>query len=217
MEKPNGQLTKDGLSCFLTLPEEEFLIARRKHWFLSAVRITGVFLLAFFFLFTLYFLFRLSSFLPSTLFLSMAIGIAVLALSLITKLIIDWYYHLYIVTTRKILEVCYSPLSSYKINDVLLDQVKCTEIDTKTNGILNELIDMGDITITFDRPTHQEEFIFTDIKNPKEMGIFLGNTLIDSVRQNIGATVWYRPKKKPGLFRFTEEMFPVSAEGGGVL
>lgn len=216
MEKPNGQLTKDGLSCFLTLPEEQLLIARRKHWFLSAVRTAVAVFFAFLSIFTLFFLFRLSFF-PFTLFLSIAIGIVVLALSLITKFIVDWYYHLYVVTTRKILEVCYSPLSSYKINDVLLDQVKCTEIDTRTNGILNELIDMGDITITFDRPTHQEEFVFTDIQDPKGMGIFLGDTLIDSVRQNMPTTVWYRPKKKPSLFRFTEEMFPLQSEGGAAL
>lgn len=216
MEKPNGQLTKDGLTCFLTLPEEQLLIARRKHWFLSAVRVASVILFAFFSIFALSFIFR-QFFLPFTLLLSIAAGIIGLALSLITKFIVDWYYHLYIVTTRKILEVCYSPLSSYKINDVLLDQVKCTEIDTKTNGILNELIDMGDITITFDRPTHQEEFIFTDIQDPKGMGIFLGDALIDSVRQNMPTTVWYRPKKKPSLFRFTEEVFPLQPEGGATL
>lgn len=216
MEKPNGQLAKDGLSCFLTLPAEELLIARRKHWFLSAVRVAVVILFAFSSIFALSFLSRLSFF-PFTLFLSIAIGIIIFSLSLITKFIVDWYYHLYIVTTRKILEVCYSPLSSYKINDVLLDQVKCTEIDAKTDGLLNELIDMGDIAITFDRPTHQEEFVFTDVQDPKGMSIFLGNTLIDSIRQNMPATIWYRPKKKPSLFRFTEEMFPLQSEGGAAL
>ncbi len=97
--------------------------------------------------------------------------------SLALRSIIDWYFNVYVVTSRKIIEVSYSPLSSHTINQVLLDQVRCTEIDTKIEGILNDVLDIGNVVITFDRPTHQEEFAFEYVKNPREIEKYLQSTV----------------------------------------
>ena len=115
------------------------------------------------------------------------------ALSFITKNIIDWYFHMYILTTRKMLEIRYTPLSSYIMNDVLLDKVNCTEIDFRTKGIVNELLDIGDVVITFDRPTSQEEFVLRDIKSCHKLGSFLTRKLMDrETHESIQQTIWLR-------------------------
>ena len=103
---------------------------------------------------------------------------------------------MYIVTNRKILELKYTPLTSYTVNDIMLDQVNCTEIDLISKGFLNEIIDMGDISITFDRPTNQEEFIFKDIQGSHELTIYLTQQLMDGGRQTgiipQTQTIWFK-------------------------
>ena len=113
-------------------------------------------------------------------------------ISIITKLIIDWYFHIYILTNRKILEFRYTPLTSYIVNDIMLDRVYCTEVDFQTNGLLHDLIDMGDIMITFDRPTHQEEFVLRDIHACQEVGVFLTQQLMDGNQNQPIHPIWFR-------------------------
>lgn len=80
------------------------------------------------------------------------------------------------------------------MNDILLDKVNCTEIDLRRTGFVNELIDMGDVAITFDRPTRQEEFVLKDIESSYRLGIFLTKQLLDhkgtSLQQS--QTIWLR-------------------------
>lgn len=212
------RLTQALSSNFLTLPGEKFLLATRKHWFVLAVPlvITGI---------VSFMLVILSSFLllffPSfpTLFFSIMLLILLFAFAYSTKLVVDWYFHIYLVTSRKILEVCYSPFFSYNVNDVLLDQVRCTEVDVQTDGIINELLNLGDVTMTFDRPTHQEAFALLEIADPKKVGIFLGDAL-DFEKGESRVQTWYKQYKKDkdnldgeqkNKFRFMEEIFPKSA------
>jgi hypothetical protein len=105
-------------------------------------------------------------------------------ITLSIKSVIDWYFNIYIVTNKKITEICYKPLSSRQVSGILLNQVRCTEIDTKINGIINEFLDVGDIIITFDRPTHQEEFVLTDIEDPKRIETYLENSFSSGYYQD---------------------------------
>lgn len=207
MQKPDGQLAVFSSRNFLTLPGESVILAKRKHWFLPLLSIAATSIGALLFVGSIFFLGKFFLLPFSFLFITILV-IFLLATALAIKMLVEWYYHLYIVTTRKILEVCYSPLSSYKINDVLLDQVKCTEVDARINGIVCELLEMGDVILTFDRPTHQEEFALTNIANPRKTGVLLGDMLIDSMRLNgqTPTTVWYRPRQNPDVFKFTEEI-----------
>lgn len=122
-------------------------------------------------------------------------------------MIIDWYYHIYIVTNKKILEVNYAPLFSHEINEVLLEQVRCTEIDIRAHGILSQLLDTGDVVLTFDRPTHQEELALTYIKNPKELGVLLSGYLNISIDAPY-SPVLYGQKNDKKLFAFSTQIFP---------
>jgi len=136
--------------------------------------------------------------------------LVLLTLGLITKILVDWYFHLYLVTNRRILEIDYKPFFSQDVNDVLLDQVRCTEIDIKIHGYIHGLMDIGDIIITFDRPTHQQEFILHDIKSPRSHGTLLGH-LLNTPKQTVNSqTVWYRQNDMEKPYTFIENITPMN-------
>lgn len=193
-------------NAFLTTSGERLLITTRQHWIaliwplVVTVLVASalIILTAFAFLWTIH---------SPTMFISITLLIVLVGLNLATKLIIDWYFHLYVITNRKIIKAQYSPLFSHVVNEIMLDQVRCTEIDIQMGGFINELIDVGNVEITFDRPTHQEEFVLSNIKNPKKVGIFLGD-MLDIMKRQPAETSWFRTKDKQQGFRFIEEIFP---------
>lgn len=190
---------------FLTLPEEKLILSLRKHWFTitppaTFVIVSGLFLMSISFI--LFLRFSLFSF---PVFISSFLALLVLTLAAISKIIIDWYYHFYIVTTRRILEITNTPLFSYSACDVLLDQVRITEIDAKIDNFFNGLIDMGDIKMTFDRPSHEEQFIFSEIENPKEVESYLYNALGSLMHDT---NVWFPKRKSVSFVRVAEDIFP---------
>lgn len=186
--------TQEFARQFLTMPEEKLLLATKTHWLTAAVPIfwmifTGIGLMVFLLIIdstiTHHALFSLSSIF--TVFL--------VTLVLIIKTLMEWYYHIYIISNRKIVEIVVSPLLSHNINEVLLDQVRCTEIDVQTKGIIHELFDMGDVIITFDRPTHQEAFSLINIHHPESLGMFLSDAFL-TPKEN-SETMWFRSKMDP--------------------
>lgn len=198
---------------FLTFEDEKMVTITRRHWLFITAPIVMVFFIflvlsgSSFYLFVnlghLYFLF----FLYFALFLLGFLAVSV-------KIAIEWYAHVYVVTTHKILELCYAPLFSHTINEILLDQVRVTEVDIHIGGVLNELLDIGTITITFDRPTHQEEFVLDGIPNPNSVGPILGDILernsfsinnINGNNSNNIRNLWYRTKRGKKHFFFSEE------------
>jgi len=207
---------RDILHKLLTLPGERVLVVKRQHWCILVRPIFVNFFILFSIVYLLFFLSstRLFSFAA---FLIIVFSVLTTSLSLVTRLIVNWYYHLYVVTNRKIMEICYAPLFFHTVNDVLLDQVRCTEIDVKIRGIINEILDKGDVVITFDRPTHEEEFVFTNLRNPKEIGHILGDAfaLINTNSNQIlrSTAIWYQKRnneEKNGNkgFTFIEDLFP---------
>lgn len=121
------------------------------------------------------------------------------------KQIIDWYYHLYIITSRKITEVVCAPFFSDAINDVILDQVRITEIDVKITNAIGEFLDVGDIIITFDRPSHETVFTIKSIKDPTKVGAYLSDEL-ESIMHSMA--VWFQRGQMPEHVKFNEDIFP---------
>lgn len=118
------------------------------------------------------------------------------------KEIVHWYFHLYLITNRKIAEIRYSPLSSESTNSILLDQLRCTEIDAELRGFVSEIFDIGNVTITFDRPTHQETFTLINIRSPRKTANLLSSKLhAQSVQQR---NIWSRGPGHTG-YTFLEE------------
>jgi hypothetical protein len=189
----DGLIAQGNWERFLTLTNEELLLVLRRHIFVIILPIFFTSIGVVIFLFGAFFLFI--QFLNSIpFFVISALLIISVGLSLITKIIIDWYFHIYIFTNRKILEIWYTPLASHSINDIMLDKVNCTEIDLKVNGFLNELLEMGDVVITFDRPTHEEEFILKDIHKPDKIETFLTRRLMDHQAKDSLSPMWFRER-----------------------
>lgn len=189
----NGMITHGDWNVFLTLRDEKLLFVKRKHPFVFILPILFISCLSLFFIASGYIIFQ-NYVVSGPLFFVTVLLLVSIAISLITKTIVDWYLHVYILTNRKILELQYTPLTSYSVNDVMLDRVNCTEIDLRTHGFLNELIDMGDVLITFDRPTHEEEFILKDIQKSHQLANFLVQHLIDGNRHNLPPyqPIWFK-------------------------
>ncbi|MBU2632142.1 hypothetical protein KKG52_00330 [Patescibacteria group bacterium] len=192
-----------------TLPEEKILLIQRKSF---NILLPSIFAVFFFFAISIilaYFIF-LVFFSSLILFISAVLTSTSLTLTFLIKQVTDWYFQVYVVTSKRIAEISTAPLFSHKINGVLLDQVRCTEIDVEINGTINQILDIGKISLTFDRPTHQEEFIINGIKNPSKVGAYIQD-LIEKVstgdnKVKSSKLQWFtdRTSKRPRLI----EIFP---------
>src|SRR3990167_1988008 len=124
----------DQYGRFICLPGEVILLATRTHIYsvLIKIGVAG-------FIFTLatlgitYGIIVHSLSIGLAFLILLALGVLLITASLVAYA--SWYYHFYIVTNRKILEVKSIPFLSSSANDVLLDQVRCTEIDIKREGL----------------------------------------------------------------------------------
>ena len=192
----NGMITRGNWNIFLTLKDEQLLLVKRKHPFVVLTPIIIICCLTFFFISSAFVLFQNFIYSPSLFYVTTLLLISI-AISLSTKVIVDWYFHMYILTNRKILELQYTPLTSYIVNDVMLDRVNCTEVDLQSTGFFNEIIDMGDICITFDRPTRREEFVLKDIQGSHELSTYLTQQLLDNSPRSSSVlqqqnTIWFK-------------------------
>ena len=187
--------------------KEEILLRKRQHWLVLIMPMFFLTIIAVVVSLFLYYLFILKIS-QIGLFISSTFVVILITGSAIAKLLVDWHCHFYILTTNRILEVCYKPLFSNYINNVILNQVKSTEIDIEKAGIINQLLDMGNVIVTFDRPTHQEEFRLMNIKNPKEIGFLMSDVLDIEKPDMMSSPMWYKSKNEENRFRITEEIFP---------
>lgn len=193
------------------LPGEILHYIERKHWF---VLVSPLMFLALFFLislgitFTLTLLFHING----AILLLVIPLISLITLSLVTKILIDWMFNFYVITSHKISETKINPLFADSISEILLKQVRCTEIDIVNHGIVNQILNKGNVHITFDRPTHKEEFVLNDISNPREIGMYLSEILLSPTAYTQG--LWYRDRGRTGKYVFSEEG---SLRGGELL
>lgn len=197
----SDRLSNTQIDKFKLFEDEELIFACREHWLPLVLRLVrqffvGVFLATIVASVLLVFLHSISLAI-SSFFLMFLIASVVSVRDLI-----HWSFHLYIATNKQIIEVHYSPLLSEAINSVLLDQIRCTEIDVEMYGLIPELIGIGNVEITFDRPTHKEEFIIKGIRAPRT----IANLLSAQIHQGMpaaGATkgqatrpLWVKDMKK---------------------
>lgn len=186
----NNLIAIGNWKAFLSLKGERLLMVIRKHPFVLILPLAVLIIFTIFFQIALYVVFtRFFTSIPllvTTSLLLLSVTIAV-----IVKMIIDWYFHVYILTNRKILEFRYTPLTSYLVNDIMLDRVYCTEVDSQTNGMIHDILDLGDIIITFDRPTHQEEFTMQSIQNCQAISNFLAQQLLDGNQKDPITPIWF--------------------------
>lgn len=198
---------------FLTLDGEQLIYSIRQHW-LTLIPLFAV--NALFLIFVFIFVFVFYALVPAYFLNSLLLALIFLIIlaEVFVKELVEWYFHFYIITNRKIVEVTYKPLSSRVINEVLLDQVRCTEVDVEMCGMLSEILNIGNVMLTFDRPTHEETFTIKRIKGPRKIAMHLG----DSFEAKYENRIWYKDKNnKKYSYRFIEELSPnTSYQLGGL-
>lgn len=204
---PDSLIEGDIISNVLTAPHERLMVAKRQH----ALALLGPFLsLGLVGLLAIAISYLLFSYMLGMHELSLisSLMVILLGLDLAAKCFIDWYLHLYIVTTNKLLEVKFHPLATNVISTILLDQVKCTEVDIRTDGIIHHLLDIGNVTLTFDRPTKEEAFSFQNIGQYCEVGAYLRDILVNPSDPKHVMPVWFIDPTEPHKTRFREELIP---------
>lgn len=201
------RLNDSQIGKFKLFEDEELIFATREHWIpltLRLIRQTVIGLLAATMFASVFVLLLHSiSLALSAFFLIVLIGSVVSIRDLI-----HWSFHLYIATNKQIIEIHYSPLLSEAMNSVLLDQIRCTEIDVEMYGIIPELIGIGNVELTFDRPTHKEEFIIRDIRSPRKIANLLSAQIHQNVKQAPLETkqpIWTKELTN-NKYRFMEEI-----------
>lgn len=208
MVQPRDILTTEQCQKFITLQGERLIVAKRQHWLVTVPAITLTIFSSFLFISLLVVVFSLN-FIDATLLTISTLIVLIVMTSFLAKIIADWYYHLYIFTSKRIVEVRCEPLFSDTINDVLLDQVRITEIDAKIKGFVNELFDIGDVIISFDRPSHAQRFVIENVKDPAATGAVLTNTVKIMMESS---PVWFQPRNPIGeYYKFTEDVEPNGA------
>lgn len=197
----NVALERSFYDHYVTMPGEKMICAVRSTWLVmlwSLVNMIGLWVMTSVVIFVVMFLTRISYWFG----ISMIGLVSMILITAITKVVADWYFHFYIVTNRKILEVWHSPLISHSTNEVLLDQVRVTEIDVATGGIVEELLNIGSIKLVFDRPSHDESFTLKNIENPKKVGSLLADNL-----ESLMSTqpVWFGRTNRVSPVHFSED------------
>lgn len=189
------RLQQENVEKFLTFPNEELILGARKHPIPLILQLFQIFAGTFFaaIIFSVVSFFFFQNFIFSV---SVYITSFLLGMGFFIKELTNWYFHFYIITTRRIAEVEYSPLFSELSNSVLLDQLRCTEIDAELHGFISELFDLGDVTITFDRPTHQTDFVLKGVRSPRKVANYLSAHLHNNEQKLESQHVWLRPQTK---------------------
>lgn len=206
MKTPEKQPVELQSYQFSSLPSlnDKILIFTRSHklylWervFLMAVYASIASVLAFGVFIYLYF--------SPLVFLLIQSIIFTFTLTLCVREYLGWYFHFYLVTTRKIVEVCNVPFGKYFINEILLDRVKCTEVDIMSQGLINQILRVGDVIVTFDRPTHhRDSFIFNKVSNANSIREILTDYFTEGRKEP--ATWYVQDSRNRGFIYPLEEL-----------
>jgi len=201
------RLTDTQIEKFKLFEDEELIFACREHWLPLIFRLIKTSFLG---------LFIAAAISSAFILLTHSLVLAVGAFSLVmlvtgmvgVRVLIHWSFHMYIATNKQIIEVHYNPLISHAINSVLLDQIRCTEIDVEMYGIIPELLGIGNVEITFDRPTHKEIFVIKDIRAPRTIANLLSAQIHQTGNSNQRQTarpLWTK-ELKTNKYRFISDV-----------
>ena len=200
------EITEKDCLNFITLSGEQIQVIKRQHPFVLIGPIIGIILTSIF-VFVLGNILNLLFIKSITTVIIFSLLIILSSFAFLLKAVLNWYYHLYVITSRKILEINCIPFFSDQIDDVFLDQVRTTEIDAHIPNFIYELLDIGDVTIAFDRPSHDEVFTLSKIKSPREVAALLGKEFEEEMTQS---PVWFKNAETPHIARISEDIYSVN-------
>lgn len=205
----NDRLSEDQVGKFKLFADEELIFACREHWLPMILRIVKFSLIGLILavMTSFFFVIVVQS---TNLAISSFILMVLIAGLVVMREFIHWSFHIYIATTKQIIEIHYNPLLSHSVNSVLLDQIRCTEIDVAMYGIIPELIGIGNVELTFDRPTHKEQFVIRGIRSPRAVASLLSAQIHQTLpnvtfsQRQVKNPIWIREigELKKNKYRF---------------
>lgn len=170
------RITKDDMGGLMLFEDEEPIFALREHWLTLLFRATKITLVGLIVgsISSIVVYYVLQSWQTTVL---AGFFVLLVAAFIMLREFIHWSLHLYVATSKQLIEIHYNPLFSHVVNSVLLEQIRCTEIDVDMFGIVPELIGIGNVILTFDRPTHKEEFVLKGIRSPRRIANILSTQI----------------------------------------
>lgn len=158
------------------LDQEKTIIAKRKHWIHPFLQVGIIFLTSLLFFSTVLMAFSFINDWRLFLYTAFVIFIATFVVS--AKTFVDWYFHFYVITTKRIIEISHSPMFFSRINGLLIDQIRCIEIEERRSGIIKEIFDYGDVVVKYDSATRSDSFRFSNIPSPSEFAYMLNKIML---------------------------------------
>lgn len=215
METTKNELQlENGKTIDLRDTTEKIFLRKRKHWIVLVAPVFSL-LIGYIFILAISLGASLMYYQLRILALPFVILLTILIINIVVKLVMDWLFHFYVLTNKRILDIQYSPLFKDIINNVILSQVKTTEVSFESKGFVNRLFNLGNVIVTFDRPTHADEFLLDDIADPKDVCFLMARVLDITGQNNLAANqdlmarpVWTRTNDTAHPYHITDEIVP---------
>lgn len=200
MTETSRSITTTASHPFLTLPGEKLILFEKQHWISLIPSLLATLALNICLFSTLLFVYTLLQ-IPTTVFATACALILLIFYYTTLKFVVDWMNHFYIISTRRILEVNLSPFYFNDIHNVLLDQVRITEVDIDVKSVVHDLLNVGIIVISFDRPSLDNTINMKNILNARTIGPQLSDTL-ESIMTN--KSIWFGDSHKSPMMQSDE-------------
>ncbi len=182
-EKPRNSIAStnktliafEGIRLF---DNEEILEVQRQHiiTLLTPFFIVGVFLISGISLLFSFFNSKYSfefSYFPSALLFTAAF-ISFIQIFIIYTFM-SWFYQFYIITSKRLIHVCFFRVGGFHLDEVFHHQTKPLEIDRHPQNFILDLLGIEDLYIYFQRFERPEPFVFKTPKDHIRLGELLEN------------------------------------------
>lgn len=150
-------------------PQEEILSVQRQHWLSLVFPLFLQFIIILLLIGGLMFLIHLEY---PIIFFKSAILLSLLLLSLLallgTFLVMDWYFHFYIITNKRMISDHFFKLSGPYYEEVFLKET-IESVDRIEKNIVYDAFGIEDVSVRFPSFARAEPFVFISPSNPEEI------------------------------------------------
>ena len=164
-------ITPDNVSFETQRSNEEIVLLLRRHWVINIPGILLVILLIFAPLCLSFF--PLLSFFPSKFRIIAIIMWYLLTLTFLFEKFLWWFFNVYIVTNRRVIDIDFHSLVYKEISEAELEKIQ--DITYKTGGFMSALFDLG--TVFIQTAATEAQIEFENIPHPAKVVKVLGKLI----------------------------------------
>lgn len=167
-----------GLKLF---PEEEILNIQRQHWILilPTLVIISLAILAVIAILISLFTYQYIQQIQQIVFvILLAFVFITFLLALVIYLCLQWYYQIYIITTKRLVHIHFFRIAGFHLDEVLHEQTRPIEIDRNPENFIFNILEIEDVYVYFKRLERPDPFIFKTPHNSNVIVDILENHLL---------------------------------------